>query len=39
MGIWNWREALWALCPLEEHGKECLWQIGAVSESVGCEEG
>jgi hypothetical protein len=24
---------------LEEHRKECPWQLGAMGESVGCEEG
>jgi len=43
-GPYNWSQnrEKWRLLfhgAEEKYGKECLWQIGAVSESVECEEG
>jgi len=43
-GPYNWSQKPGTMVELfhgaeEEHGKECAWQLGAVSESVECEEG
>jgi len=37
--IWERKKSWqWHCTAEEEHGKQCHWQLGAVSESVGCEE-
>ena len=43
-GLYNWTQTRGKWQNIlhgaeEEHGKECPWQLGAMSESVECEEG